>query len=260
MPRYAIALEFDGTAYVGTQRQAVGRTLQAEAEAALTRLTGDPVRVRFASRLDAGVSATFLPCDVCLVRDWSPETLGAAMAARLPADAGVLAVARVADDFDARRDARAKTYVYRIVVRTTRPALEPHAWWLGRLAHPACLSQLAEKLPGHRDLSGFACLRHDSSDADDPFRTVHAASWTILPHPWGMELLFRISGSGFLYRQVRFLVGGMIQVARGSSSVPDFLATVAGGRQAPRVGDVAPPQGLRLESVGYEPEPDWVWL
>jgi len=115
------------------------------------------------------------------------------------------------------------------------------------------LQDCADLLVGDKDLSGFANLRHDGSDGDDPVRRVDSAVWAID----GEMLTFHVSGAGFLYRQVRGFVGAMAAVATGRWPFEEFAACCANGRQAAKVGNVAPPDGLCLESVRYDPEPGW---
>jgi tRNA pseudouridine38-40 synthase len=116
---------------------------------------------------------------------------------------------------------------------------------------------LAALLPGRHDLSGFACLRHDGSDTADPVRTIHAAAWTRSAAAGGEEWTFAIRGEGFLYKQVRGLVGAMVHVASGRSAPTDFHAQMAAGRGARPFANVAPALGLELEAVEYHPEPEW---
>ena len=262
MPRYALAVEFDGRGFNGTQVQAPGlRTVQGVLSQAAAALAGIPVEqaplVRPASRLDAEVSAAFLPCDVDLERVWAPSALAGALGGHLPPDVSVVAAAAVGDRFHSQHDAISKTYRYTVIARAARPTLDGRVWWVRRLDHPGLLDELAALLPGRRDLSGFACLRHDGSDGDDPLRTVHAAAWTRTEIPHGLRLTFTITGDGFLYKQVRGLVGAMVFVAQGRRSVADFHAVIGAGRAAVKVGNIAPPDGLVLARVSYEPEPDW---
>lgn len=257
MPRYAIDLEFDGRRFNGTQAQAAGRTLQQDLHAALRTLDPEAGVPRPASRLDAGVSAEHLPCHATLTRAWPPATLAAALAASLPPDLVALRAAEVADDWSAQTAAIAKTYRYEIALRPTRPVLDARACWVKRLDHVDRLAPMAALLPGQRDLSGFATLRHDDSDGDDPVRTVLSAEWSSEMRPLGRYLVFRITGAGFLYRQVRGLVGAMLHVARGKCGIDGFAAAIQAGRAAQRLGNVAPAHGLVLERVAYEPEPAW---
>jgi tRNA pseudouridine38-40 synthase len=260
MPRYAFDLEYDGRAFNGSQAQAGLRTLQTLLATAMTELNVEPVQVRPASRLDAEVCAEHLPCDAWFVREWEPRELAAALSSRLPTDVSVTRVARVHDRWHAQHDARTKTYRYTLVLRGSRPVLEHHATWVRQVDHPELLHEMARLVVGTRDLSGFACLRRDDSDGDDPVRTIASAAWTIDRRPLGTYLIFHVSGDGFLYKQVRGLVGAMIHVAKGRKPMSTFAATIAGGRAAERIGNIAPAKGLVLERVAYEPEPDWLPL
>ncbi len=253
MPRYALDIELDGRAFAGTQWQKGQRTVQAELLAAVSGLDGADRHVRLASRLDSGVDAEHLPCDVELGRTWDPAILCQALTDRLPADLAVRRAALVPDGFNVISEAVGKTYRYRIAFRPVRPVRDARCWWLRRLDRTDLLQPCADLLVGNRDLSGFANLRHDDSDTGDPVRRIDSATWIQED-----ELLtFRISGSGFLYRQVRGLVGAMAAVATGRWPFEDFVVCCTDGRSADKVGNVAPPDGLCLESVRYDPEPDW---
>lgn len=258
MPRFLLDLEFAGAAFAGTQCQAEGlRTVQAEVQRAVAELDGQPRHVRFASRLDAGVEAEHLPADVELTRAWEPGVLAPALTDRLPADLAVRRAARVADDFNAIAAAVRKSYRYRILVRPVRPGLERRALWLKRLDHPNLMQACADLLVGSHDLSGFANLRHDGSDSEDPVRTVESARWHLQSEAGALTCTFRIRGRGFLYRQIRGFVGAMVAVATGNRALADFAACVGGGRGAVKVGNVAPAEGLTLEHVLFDPEPAW---
>lgn len=260
MPRYILALEFAGADFSGTQVQDIGRTLQGVVNAALTALVGHAVDFRPGSRLDQGVSARALPGDVWLDRDWHPLVLGLALNRGLPADIVVRRAARVADGFSARRDGSAKHYRYRVLERPVRPVLDRDALWVRHLPHPQRLGELAALIPGRHDLSGFACLRHDETDGLNPARHYLAASWATRPlgdaHD-GCEHTFRIVGAGFLYKQVRGLVGSMVHVAAGRATVADFQRAMAAGWTAARLGNIAPAAGLILEHADFAPEPEW---
>jgi tRNA pseudouridine38-40 synthase len=261
MPRFAIALEYDGGEFAGTQAQAPGlRTLQQVLGDAAAKLEDRPCPVRLSSRLDAGVSATALIADLLVERPWDPAALGQALSSHLPGDAVVRRVAPVPDDWFAKIQAKSKTYHYRVCRRTVRPVLDQRVWWVRRMDHPDRLAAAARLLPGHRDLSGFACLRRDESDDQDPFRAVLSADW-LQETQAGQELhTFRITGEGFLYKQVRGLVGAMVFLAQGNATVDDFAAAMADGRGTRRLGNIAPPEGLCLVETRFDPEPPWVWL
>jgi len=260
--RYAFLLEFAGRGFAGTQEQAQGlRTLQGELAAALADLAGHAVVPRLASRLDAGVSARLMPCvaELNLRRVLPLPVLGMALDDRLVEAIAVRAVAVVDDAFHPITGAVAKTYSYRILVRPTQPALDQRAWWVRQLDHPERLPELAARLVGRQDLRAFACLRRDDTDAKDGTRSITAAAWHIASDGLGgLDMTFTVTGSGFLYRQVRGFVGAMIPVAQGRRSLADFAAMLAGDATVQRIGKIAPPEGLTLERVHYDPEPAWI--
>lgn len=257
MPRFVLDLEFAGAGFAGTQWQTAQRTVQAEVMRAVQDLDGQRRHVRFASRLDSGVDAEHLPADVELSREWRPGVLATALTDRLPPDLAVRRAARVEDSFDAIAAAVRKSYRYLIVVRPVRPGLDRRCLWLKRMDRPQLLQACADRLVGRQDLSGFANLRHDDSDGDDPVRSIESARWTITADHEALRCTFRVVGRGFLYRQVRGFVGAMAAVACGSRDESDFAACVAGGRAATKVGNVAPGDGLTLERVDFDPEPAW---
>ncbi|HYE06437.1 MAG TPA: tRNA pseudouridine synthase A [Planctomycetota bacterium] len=255
MPRFALELEFDGQGFSGTQLQDdASRTLQGVVETALADLAGSPVRFLPASRLDQGVSSPALPGDCVLERDWDPAMLAAALNQRLPEDAVVRRAARVADGFSARRDASAKHYRYRVLVRPARPVIDRRCLWVRRWSRPEALPEMAALLVGRLDLSGFACKRGDASDDGDPRRRYDHASWT---DDGDGAWTFAMAGEGFLYQQIRGLVGAMVHVALDRAPIGDFRAAIAGGWGARRLGNMAPGIGLRLARVDFTPEPDW---
>ena len=262
--RHAFLIEFDGAGFAGTQGQRPGlRTVQGDLGAALADLAGHPVVPRLASRLDSGVSARLLPgtADLRLARPLPPATVVMALDARLADDIAIRAVAVVPSDFHPIRAAVAKTYSYRVWCRGTPPAFDRRVWWVRRIDHPDRLPALATALVGTHDLRVFACLRHDDTDNQDGTRTITTARWDFASDgAGGLLLTFTITGSGFLYHQVRGLVGAMIALAQGVRSADEYHSLIAGRTDIPRIGNLAPADGLLLERVAYDPEPPWVFV
>lgn len=261
--RVALEIEFDGAGFAGTQIQTAGeRTLQGLLATTLSGILDAPVLPMPASRLDAGVGAEALPVSVEVASlPGRPAAdadglrcLGLALAGSLPADVSVRRVALVPPDWHAQIFAVSKTYRYRVVVRGTKPARDKRCWWVKRIDHPERLQQLAAQLVGTRDLRLFACLRHDGTDEKDGAREITAAAW----ERRGDALVFRITGKGFLYKQVRGFVGGMVYVAQGRRTVDEFERRIAGEAVELRLGKIAPAEGLVLERISYDPEPDWL--
>ena len=252
---YLLSIECDGSRFFGTQIQGKGeRTVQGVLSETLAPLGISSIRP--GSRLDQGVSAACLPVDIVTDRPWDPAVLGLAINQKMPDDLVVVRVAPVGEQFDAR-NASDKTYRYRIVSRPMRPVLDRSCWWVRDIPHPERLAVVAAMLPGRHDLSGFAALRHDQTDEKDPVRQYLAAWWISDINDDTITHTFRITGEGFLYRQVRGVVGAMIVVAMGRASIADFSAAMVAGRTATRLGNIAPAEGLLLEHVNYRPPPAW---
>jgi tRNA pseudouridine38-40 synthase len=263
--RVALEIEFDGRQFAGSQIQAGLRTLQGELARVVSSVAGEPILPRPASRLDQGVSSEAMPVDIEISRLPGQDqdvtkclrSLGLGLAGELPADITIRRLAVVPDGWLAQHHARAKTYRYHVWVRGTKPVLDTRCWWVRQLDHPEWLQGLADQLVGTRDLRHFACLRHDGSDEEAGARTIREAIW----HDRGSgKLEFRITGDGFLYKQIRGFVGAMIHVAKGRRPDTDFSALIAGDGDIQRLGNLAPPEGLMLERVQFEPEPAWVVL
>lgn len=261
MPRYACEIEFAGAGFAGTALQPGQRTLQGELRRVLALIDGPDPLTRTSGRLDAGVGAEALVVSCVLSRRWEPGALGRALNGNLGVDCRVLRVAAVADDWDALAAAGAKTYAYRVLERAAAPARDRAVWHRRHLTHPERLARCARALVGTHDLSAFAALRGDASDASDPVRRYLSATWTATPVAGdGTLWTFRITGLGFLYKQVRGLVGAQIAVAAGRHDEADFIRAIGAGRAHPRIGQIAPASGLCLERVAYRPAPRWCTL
>jgi len=257
VPSYLLDLQCDGAGFHGTQIQASERTVQSVLFAALQQLDPAASAPRMASRLDQGVSARALPASCRLQRVWDPNILGLALNQHLPNDLVVTRVAVVADDFDCLGIPCTKHYSYIVRERAVQPVLDRHCWWIRELAQRDCLAALATHIPGRKDLSAFACLRHDGRDDHDPVRDYLSAAWSSSTDLDGLRHDFTISGRGFLYKQIRGLVGAMIHIALGRAHPDDFTAAIAAGRQIVRLGNTAPPEGLCLMHVEFDDPPAW---
>ena len=244
MATVRLDIEYDGGGFSGWARQPGLRTVQGELETALaTLLDGSEVDLTVAGRTDAGVHA------LGQVASFSTETPLPADLARAvnsvgPDDIAVTAATVVADSFDARRDATARSYRYRILAaRAPSPFERGRAlWWPHTLDRPA-LDACAAALHGTHDFTAFTPTQTDHVRFE---RDVLDAGW----HWDGETGVFVITADAFMRNMVRVLVGTMLEVAQGRRTVEDFTNLLAG---APRsaAGDTAPPHGLYLEKVTY---------
>ena len=232
-------IEYDGTRFAGWARQPGLRTVQAELESALAVLLRMPVGLTVAGRTDRGVHAWGQ------VASYGGEPASAAaLNALTPGDVAVLASAEVYDGFDARRDARSRTYCYRVLHRRQPSAFERGRalWWPHRLEREV-LETCAAALEGTHDFTAFTPTETDHIRFE---RDVFAARW----EERGDVLEFWIEADTFMRHMNRTLVGTMLEVARGRRGVDDFRELLS-GRHRREAGPTAPPHGLYLARVDY---------
>jgi tRNA pseudouridine38-40 synthase len=253
MPRYALRIEYDGSAFSGWQRQAGQVSVQGALEAALAALDPGPNGVAAAGRTDAGVHAWGQVAHCDLARSWAPDRLAAALNAHLrPHPAAVTAAAEVAPDFHARFSALGRAYLYRIVVRraplTWGAGL---AWQLGRAMDVAAMREAAALLVGRHD---FTTFRSAQCQADSPVRTLDRLDVTEAEGAEGREIRVHAAARSFLHNQVRSLVGTLERVGAGAWP-PARVGEALAARDRSACGPVAPPHGLYLAAVRYDPDP-----
>lgn len=253
MPRYALRLEFDGTGFVGWQRQAVGLSIQQVIEAAAAPLNrGEAVLATAAGRTDAGVHAEAMVVDLLLAADLPPERVREAINARTaPHGVVALAAAQVADDWSARFACIGRGYRYRIMNRAARPALEAgRLWHIKRRLDAEAMHAAAQALLGRHDFSAF---RAASCQATSPWRTLDRLDVARI----GQEVVITTAARSFLHHQVRNLVGTLVEVGFGRRGV-DWPRRILEGLDRGKAGQTAPPEGLVFQAARYDPEPDWV--
>ncbi len=244
MPTVRLDIEYDGSGFRGWARQPGLRTVQGELETALATVLREPVALTVAGRTDTGVHARGQVASFDTPAD-PPTDLARSLNGLGPDDIGVTAAAVVADGFDARHDARSRTYRYRLFARRAPSPFEQGRalWWPHRVDREA-LDACAAALAGSHDFTAFTPTQTDHVRFQ---RDVFAAAWSQA----GDILEFEITADAFMRNMVRALVGTQLEAASGRRTPASFAQLLDG---APRSagGDTAPPHGLYLESVSYD--------
>ncbi len=241
-----VTLEYDGTAFAGSQVQPNARTVQGELEKALNRLIGERTRVRLAGRTDAGVHATGQVAAFCLVgplpRGGGLRELQRRLNAALPPDLAVRSLRVAGSGFDPRRDALWRVYRYRVLMNGASRPLERHRTLeIDDRLDVAAMQAAAARMVGERD---FAALGSHARG-----RTVrHLAEVRVRRSGDLVEV--SVKANAFLRRMVRSLVAVLLEVGRGRLE-PDAVDEVLDGGRRALHGRAAPPRGLTLERVIY---------
>jgi tRNA pseudouridine38-40 synthase len=250
-----LTISYDGTRFVGWQRQAEGVSIQGLLEDALARFEGAPVGVYGAGRTDAGVHALGQVASVRLTSAHPIDAVGRGLNASLPPDVRVTDVQEVAEEFHARFSARSKTYRYQLRNATSASPFErAYVWHVPEALDVDAMRTAAHALVGTHD---FAAFRSTGSDTKGTVRTItrsHLSSdefggWdhTLT----GRLVVYEVSGDGFLRHMVRAIVGTLVEIGRGQRSATS-IATLLGGGSRSQAGITAPPQGLFLVRVVYD--------
>ena len=243
MPRYRLLVEYDGTPYVGWQRQDNGPSVQGAIEAAILSLTGETVSIRGAGRTDSGVHALAQVAHFDTESRIPPDKFAYALNVGLPRDIRVIYSDR-AEGFHARFDVIRKHYRY-----TVNNA--PHAGVFNRNTalhyHYALdmdkMKRAAGDLLGEHDFSAF---KSAGTELENTVRTIYRAEWG----RQGNILTFDIAGSGFMYNMVRIIAGTLLEIGSGKRK-EDSIKRALQSLDRRDAGATAPAHGLMLYRVEY---------
>jgi tRNA pseudouridine38-40 synthase len=244
LPTFRIVLAYDGTDFVGWQRQASGISIQGLLEDALRELDQRDVAVTGAGRTDAGVHALGQTASFSVNRAIAGDALVRALNARLPHAVRVLSGEEMPSAFHARFDARGKTYRYRI---WNGDVLAPfdrcYTWHVPGALDVGAMQAAAQLLEGRHDFAAFKSVGSPTKTTD---REVSSSRVTSSES----EILYEVTGSGFLRHMVRTIVGTLVEVGRGRRPI-DWVADVLKSRDRAAAGPTAPAHGLFLVRVEY---------
>ncbi|MDO6965178.1 tRNA pseudouridine(38-40) synthase TruA [Rhizobium alvei] len=247
MFRFRMLVEYDGTPYVGWQRQDNGHSVQGAIEKAIFAMTGDRVSLKAAGRTDTGVHACGQVCHADLSRDWKAQTLANGVNAHLAMEnerVAILEAEKVDETFDARFSATKRHYLYRIVNRLAPTALEAErAWHVKKPLDHEAMHAAAQMLVGHHD---FTTFRSSHCQAKNPNRTMERIDVSRV----GEVVEIRASAQSFLHNQIRSFAGTLKMVGEGRWT-PEDVRDALEAKDRTRCGPVAPPWGLFFLRVDY---------
>jgi tRNA pseudouridine38-40 synthase len=243
--RIKLTLHYDGAGFFGWQVQPDARTVQAELEAALSRLIDKPVSVVAAGRTDRGVHATGQVASALVPDKWTAAMLQRSLNAILPEDIWVASAVEVPAAFHARYDATARSYFYRVgtVSEASSPFQRRWCWPVRDEPDLDLLCDAASRIVGERSFAAFA--KTGQEERGDRC-TVTRAEWS----RWEYGVQLDITANRFLHHMVRYLVGTMMDVALRRRPVSDMdqLLNQPGDLET---SPPAPPEGLFLAGVSY---------
>lgn len=236
-----LIIEYDGTRYAGWQVQPGARTIQGELERAAERILHHPVRLVAAGRTDAGVHATGQVAGFGTESDMPANRLHRALNGVLPRDIAVVETRDAEPGFNARYDARARTYRYTISDRKVAVGRK-YAWHVKYPLSRELLEAAARPLNGPCNLRGFS----KGVDSDDFSTIIYHSGWTFQ----GQYMIFEIRAIRFFHHAVRSMVGTAVEVARGKAA-PDIVERLLAEGDRSLAGPTAPACGLCLTAVEY---------
>jgi tRNA pseudouridine38-40 synthase len=252
LPTFKITLAYDGTGYVGWQRQANGVSIQELIEDALRELDGRDVTVAGAGRTDAGVHALGQVAGFTIARELGPGALVRALNAHLPHAVRVLTAEEAPAAFHPRFGASAKTYRYRLWNDDVMiPFERAYAWHVPGAIDVDAMRAAARLLEGRHDFAAFQATGSSVATTEREIfesvvRAPHPEPGTSNPAP----LCYEITGTGFLRHMVRIIVGSLVEIGRGRQPV-EWIERVIASRDRASAGPTAPPHGLFLVRVEY---------
>jgi tRNA pseudouridine38-40 synthase len=242
--RIKLIVEYDGTNYVGWQRQKNGTSVQQMLEDAFFAAANERVSIIGAGRTDAGVHALSQTAHLDTNTTIPPQKISYAMNAHLPSDIRVKESSAVDDCFHARYGAKAKTYVY-----TYYNAPHASAIYRSFSAHVSgeidikAMSEAAKHVVGTHDFLSFCA---SGSEVDTSVRIVYKLQVTSEP-PF---IRIEITGSGFLYNMVRIIAATLMDVGKGRLHAGDLKAIIT-GKDRSLASATAPARGLMMKQVYY---------
>lgn len=237
-----LTIEYDGTDFVGWQRQPSGRTVQEEIERALRTITREEIGIVGAGRTDSGVHARGQVASFRTNCDLSPNELKRALNGNIPEDIVIRDSEEAAEDFSARYSALSREYQYFISTSPTA-IVRKYSWQCAYKLDLEQMDRIASSIIGIHDFGSFC---KSDSDVDHHRCEIFESDWSID----GQMLIYHVRANRFLQGMVRALVGTMVNIGRGYTTQSEFLAIMEAKNRS-KAGQAAPAKGLFLERVTY---------
>lgn len=235
---------YDGTDFVGWQKQPTGVSVEGEILKALKNLTGEDVEITVGGRTDSGVHARAQACSFDLLSRFDERSMVTALAAKLPKSISIWKADEMDAAFDARRHAVGKRYIYRIHTGATHdPFAYKYAWHVKGKLDVEKMREAARYLVGDLDYESF---RSSSCSAKHARRYLWQVG--IVEHRDGIQIDVR--GNAFCHNQIRIIAGTLVDVGLCKFS-PDDVKTMLDAKDRTKSGRTAPPHGLTLDQIYY---------
>ena len=246
MTRYALTLEYDGTPFLGLQRQPQGPTVQSAIEAAALAITGQPTNMVAAGRTDAGVHALAMRAHIDINKDMPPFRLMEALNALIrPAPVAVLTCEIVPDGWHARFSCTGRSYIYRIINRRAPLTIEAgRAWHIKQPLDAEAMHRAAQSLVGTHDFTTFRSVHCQSKS---PVKSLDVLN----VRREGDVVLIETAARSYLHHQVRSMVGCLALVGQ-SRWEEARIQEALNARDRTELGMNAPACGLYFRAAKYE--------
>jgi len=245
MNRYAIKIEYLGAKYSGWQSQINGVAIQDVVESALEKVLDHPVKITASGRTDEGVNATGQVAHFDTPKTIRPYNLCRGVNVFLPSDISVVEAKQVSENFNARKSAIRKTYVYKMYISPFRsPLLDVNHKQIYKQPNLAEMQRAGKFIEGKKD---FRCFMSTGSNAKTTVREVYECKVEQVEN----KIYISVTGNAFLYNMVRAIAGTLLFVGMGRISADDVPELIRKGERC-NLGKTMSPHGLTLQSVEYD--------
>lgn len=242
--RFKLFIEYDGTRYSGWQKQENAKTIQGTiAKTAREIFCENFFDLQGSGRTDSGVHAICQVAHLDVKTVLAPEIIRMKLNDFLPYDINILEVKKTSSNFHARHDAKSRNYIYQISRRRTAFG-KNYVWWVKDKLDFSMMESASKLFIGMHDFSSF-------SDDDPDEKSTKVLIDDIQIKEDGDLILIRITGSHFIWKMVRRIVGVLVEVGRGKKSENDII-NYLNNKSAEPAKFTAPPSGLFLEKVYYQ--------